>query len=59
MTEKAQRSRSFIALGLCAFLFPMVGCQQEPAASSFPAFDGQKAFAEVEALVQFSPRDAG
>jgi Zn-dependent M28 family amino/carboxypeptidase len=59
MTSKGQRTRSLIVMGLCAFLLPMVGCQREDAASSLQAFDGQKAFAEVEALVQFSPRDAG
>jgi glutaminyl-peptide cyclotransferase len=44
----------------CAILLPLVsGCRPEQLASDFPEFDGQKAFAEVEALVQFSPRDAG
>ena len=58
MTTKAQRTRSVLALGLCAFLFPMVGCLKEQA-KELPEFDGQRAFAEVEALVQYSPRDAG
>ena len=58
MTTKAQRTRSIIALGLCAFLFPMVGCQDEQV-KEFSEFDGQRAFAEVEALIQYSPRDAG
>lgn len=35
-----------------------MGCQPEQA-GDLPDFDGQRAFAEVEALVQFSPRDAG
>ena len=36
----------------------MLGCQPK-VTSELMAFDGQRAFAEVEALVQFSPRDAG
>ena len=58
MITKAQRTRSIIALGLCAFLFPMVGCKDEQK-KEFPQFNGQRAFAEVEAIIQYSPRDAG
>ncbi|MDF7822484.1 M28 family metallopeptidase [Pontiellaceae bacterium B12227] len=36
----------------------MSGCNTENS-HELGAFDGQQAFAEVEALVQFSPRDAG
>ncbi len=36
----------------------MLGCQPEPI-GELPEFDGQRAFAEVEALLQFTPRDAG
>ncbi len=45
---------------LCAFAVittTLLGCQ--PDQDRMPAFDGQRAFAEVEALVKFSPRDAG
>lgn len=35
----------------------LAGCRPLPA--EWPAFDGQRAYAEVEALVAFSPRDAG
>ncbi|MDF7799153.1 M28 family metallopeptidase [Pontiellaceae bacterium B1224] len=59
MKPKTQRTQCIIALGLCVSILPMVGCQQEKTASNLPAFDGQKAFTEVEALVQFTPRDAG
>lgn len=51
------------ALRLCAFAVVTVllsGCDPEERASiDLPVFDGQRAYAEVEALVQFSPRDAG
>ena len=50
--------RNFASAGLCVFLFPMLGCQPEPI-GELPEFDGQRAFAEVEALLQFTPRDAG
>ena len=42
---------------LLACIFPMIGCQSEQI--ELPPFDGARAFAEVEALVEFSPRDAG
>ena len=45
---------------LCAFAAiasVLLGCQPEQA--DLPSFDGQRAFREVEALVQISPRDAG
>jgi glutaminyl-peptide cyclotransferase len=44
------------ALGV---FFLLAGCETEQHASDLPDFDGQRAFAEVEALGQFSPRDAG
>ena len=51
------------SLRLCAFAVVAVllsGCEPEETASvELPAFDGQRAYAEVEALVQFSPRDVG
>lgn len=50
------------SLRLCAFAvisFMLSGCQPEEASAPLLAFDGQRAFAEVEALVAFSPRDAG
>ena len=43
---------------LLVALLPLLGCQQEEE-TRIPAFDGNRAFKEVEALVQFSPRDAG
>jgi len=43
---------------LLAGLLPLLGCQPEENIE-LPPFDGDRAFAEVEALVQFSPRDAG
>jgi hypothetical protein len=42
---------------LLAAVLVLVGCRND--SSSFGTFDGQRAFAEVEALVQISPRDAG
>jgi glutaminyl-peptide cyclotransferase len=42
---------------LPATLFVLAGCGID--APDFEAFDGERAFAEVEALVQISPRDAG
>lgn len=45
--------KSFLLLGLLLLL----GCKPESPQPG--AFDGQRAFAEVEALVQISPRDAG
>lgn len=42
---------------LLAGLFSLFGCQQENV--ELPPFDGERAFAEVSALVEFSPRDAG
>jgi glutaminyl-peptide cyclotransferase len=44
-------------LTLLTALLMMTGCTKEP--SGFETFDGQRAFAEVEALVKISPRDAG
>lgn len=46
---------AMLALGV----FFLAGCGSEQSISDLPEFDGHKAFAEVEALVQFSPRDAG
>jgi Zn-dependent M28 family amino/carboxypeptidase len=37
----------------------LTGCKPDEQLGELPAFDGQRAYAEVEALVQFSPRDAG
>jgi len=47
-------------LSLCAITAATVlmGCKEESRQSTL-VFDGQKAFTEVEALVAFSPRDAG
>ena len=42
---------------LLAAMLVFVGCRNDMPA--FGTFDGQRAFAEVEALVQISPRDAG
>jgi glutaminyl-peptide cyclotransferase len=47
------------SLRLCIFaviLVPMLGCKKE---SPLPPFNGERALAEVAALVQISPRDAG
>ncbi len=44
-------------LSLLVACFALSGCQ--PELTELPAFDGNRAFAEVEALVQISPRDAG
>lgn len=54
-TERRPPVVSFPIL-LCAFAL-VVGCKPEPV--ELPSFDGQRAFTEVEALVEFSPRDAG
>ena len=43
---------------LLAGLLPLLGCQPEEN-FELPSFDGERAFAEVAALVEFSPRDAG
>lgn len=43
---------------ILASLLSMLGCQPEEN-TQLPPFDGQRAYAEVEALVRFSPRDAG
>ena len=43
---------------LLACLLPMFGCRQEEKIE-IPPFDGGRAFAEVAALVEISPRDAG
>lgn len=62
--SQGMRQKSYPAiLRLCAFaviasLLP--GCQpEETGFADLPDFDGQRAYAEVEALVQYSPRDAG
>jgi len=44
---------------LLACLPPMLGCRQEAEKIALSPFDGERAFAEVVALVEFSPRDAG
>lgn len=51
--------RRFIAIRpfLLTTWLILAGCQKE--STSVVVFDGQRAFAEVEALVQISPRDAG
>ncbi len=43
---------------LLAGLLPILGCQPEEAVR-ISSFNGERAFAEVVALVKFSPRDAG
>lgn len=43
---------------LVFLMAPILGCKPERSIE-IPVFDGQRAFAEVEALVQISPRDAG
>ncbi len=55
---KTRRARS-IGFGVLGVFLLTCGCSRERKLSEQPAFDGQKAFAEVEALVEFSPRDAG
>lgn len=42
---------------LLAAVLVLIGCRNE--SSSFGTFDGPRALAEVEALVQISPRDSG
>ena len=55
---RSARSLGFTALGV--FFLCLPGCEsEEQTRSTRPEFDGQKAYAEVEALIQFSPRDAG
>ncbi len=59
-----QNTKKSLAAALWAFFAFVVlvaqGCRkEEPKAPELPAFDGQRAYAEVEALVQISPRDAG
>ena len=45
---------------LCAFVVVVTaGCDTEQHLADLHAFDGQKAYAEVEALLAFTPRDAG
>ena len=44
---------------LMTCLLPLLGCQPDKKNTELPAFDGERAFAEVAALVEFSPRDAG
>ena len=44
---------------LFVILLLTAGCRPEKKYHSMPEFDGERAFAEVEALVAFSPRDAG
>ncbi len=52
-------NRSFLQKTLLlAGLLPLLGCQPEENIE-LPPFDGDRAFAEVEALVAISPRDAG
>ncbi|WP_168442181.1 M28 family metallopeptidase [Pontiella desulfatans] len=51
-----------LPLRLCVFAViasVLLGCTPDQERVEWPAFDGQRAYAEVEALVQFSPRDAG
>ncbi len=48
-------SATKLFLPICTLF--IIGCH--PDLAKLPAFDGQRAYAEVEALVQFSPRDAG
>jgi Zn-dependent M28 family amino/carboxypeptidase len=43
---------------ILALLVCNSGCNEDPK-NGLPPFDGQRAYAEVEALVEFSPRDAG
>jgi len=60
MSAKTLRNKVRKSSCLCVFaLLSLIlqGCQPERA--DLTAFDGHRAFAEVEALVQFSPRDAG
>lgn len=49
----------FLRILCIAVVLGLSGCDTETTSTELPAFDGQKAYAEVEALVQFSPRDAG
>ena len=52
-------NRSFLQKTLLlAALLSLLGCRPEENIE-LPPFDGARAFAEVEALVEFSPRDAG
>ncbi|OUX37444.1 MAG: hypothetical protein CBE26_03075 [Kiritimatiellaceae bacterium TMED266] len=44
-------------LPMICLMMSLSACQQETV--NLPAFDGEKAFQEVERLVAFSPRDAG
>ncbi|MCF7816293.1 MAG: M28 family peptidase [Kiritimatiellales bacterium] len=43
---------------MAVFPFLLFGCKPDGQAE-FPPFDGRRAFAEVEALVKITPRDAG
>ena len=56
MITKKRRSQSLALLSLCVFAL-CAGCKQE--ALVLPPFDGARAFEEVAALVEISPRDAG
>ena len=44
-------------IGLVSCTLPLLGCQQEDV--NIEAFDGSRAFSEVAALVEYTPRDAG
>jgi Zn-dependent M28 family amino/carboxypeptidase len=59
-TKNTKLSFVFFLSVLSAFVvIAFTGCGPKQAGPVFPAFDGNKAYAEVEALVEFSPRDAG
>ncbi|WP_372797917.1 M28 family metallopeptidase [Pontiella sp.] len=51
------RNCGLMALGVLLAVLP--GCGSVEQANGLTEFDGARAYAEVEALVQFSPRDAG
>ncbi len=59
-TKSTKLSFVLLLRTLCVFVvMTALGCKEETSSFSLPEFDGRKAYAEVEALVQFSPRDAG
>ncbi len=55
--NKGVRRKPHLLCAVAVASTALFGCRPEPEQRS--AFDGQRAFAEVEALVKFSPRDAG
>ena len=59
MQKMANRKQMGLAAAALLALLPISGCKPDKQGAGLEAFDGQRAFKEVEALVRISPRDAG